>query len=103
MSGANPSLASVERVVRQFEDATIVPGEFDHESHIQVGWWYVRQYALPEAIGRFTTAIRRLTEALGVPGKYHETLSWFYLIVIADRVRDPDGTDWPAFKAAQAP
>ena len=90
----------IERIFRAFEDATLEPGGFDHEAHILVGWRYLQDYSLADAINRFTAAIKRLTLKLGVPAKYHETITWFYLITIAERCSNDDAGDWPAFRAA---
>ena len=100
MNSLAPAPASIEQVVREFENGTIAPGEFSHESHIQVGWWYLQQYDLLEAITRFTAAIRHLTRKLGVVEKYHETITWFFLITIAERCQAAETQDWPSFKAA---
>ena len=40
-----------------------------------MAWLYLERYTLLDAVSRFTAAIRRLTEKLGVPGKYHETIT----------------------------
>ena len=49
---------------------------------------------------RFTDAIKRLTKKLGVTSKYHETITWFYLIKIAERCNSAEPGDWQAFKDA---
>ena len=90
----------IAQIVQEFENATIDPAVFNHETHILVGWWYLQEHDLLQAITRFTSAVRQLTRKLGVEGKYHETITWFYLIKIAERCGDTVGRDWPAFKAA---
>jgi len=100
MSSAAMARPDIEQMVRGFEDATLDPGGFDHEAHILVGWQYLQDYSLLDAITRFTGALARLTRKLGVPAKYHETITWFYLIKIAERCAGMPGADWPAFKAA---
>jgi hypothetical protein len=100
MNGTNGADARIERLVREFEEATLDPGGFDHEAHILVGWRYLQELSLADAISRFTRAIKRLTHKLGVSSKYHETITWFYLIKIAERCRDDADADWTAFKAA---
>lgn len=92
----------IAQIVEAFENSTIDPGIFDHEAHILVGWRYLQHYSLPNAITRFTCALRRLTRKLGVPTKYHETITWFYLLQIAERRADETVPDWAAFKAANA-
>jgi hypothetical protein len=39
-----------------------------------------------------------LTLRLGVPQKYHETVSWFFMIVIADRLAGTQADDWETFR-----
>lgn len=91
-----------ERIVEAFENATIEAADFDHEAHMLVGWWYLQECSLLDALSRFTGALRRLTRKLGVPSKYHETITWFYMIQIAGRCRGQPDADWPQFKAANA-
>lgn len=102
MNSAAPAKQDIEQIVRDFESGAIDAGGFGHEAHILVGWWYLQEHDLLAAITRFTDTIRRLTRKLGVEAKYHETITWFYLIKIAERLNDADAADWPAFKAANA-
>jgi hypothetical protein len=81
-----------------FESGRIDIDAFDHEAHVYVAWLYLAQYPPEEAADRFCAALRRLTEQLGQTGKYHETISRFFLQVIAER-RDAAPADaWPAFR-----
>jgi hypothetical protein len=87
----------IEQIVAAFENATIDAAEFDHEAHLLVGWRYLQDYSLLDSIKRYSGALQRLTRKLGVPTKYHETITWFYLIKTAERKAQ---TDWAAFKNA---
>ena len=82
-----------------FERGNIDPSLFDHAAHVYVGWLYLQERELPEASAQFTVALRRLTRQLGVPGKYHETISCFFMIVIAERCRAAAASDWANFEA----
>ena len=82
-----------------FEAGTLDAEAFDHESHVYVGWLYLESLPLLEAIRRYSAALRRLTEQLGVPEKYHETITWFYLLLIAERRRITRGHGWFAFRS----
>lgn len=93
-------MKSAKDIVESFEKATLEPGEFGHEAHVLVAWHYLGEQSLLDAIGRFTAAIKRLTRKLGVSSKYHETITWFYLIKVAERLKAAPEADWPAFKAA---
>ncbi len=85
--------------IDDIEQSRIEAGAFDHEAHVYLAWLYLGEYPLTEAIDRFTSALKRLTLRLGVPGKYHETISWFYLLIIAERREGQARQDWTAFKA----
>ena len=100
MTGMAVADSHIEQVVEAFEKATIDAADFDHEAHLLVGWRYLQDLSLLDAIKRFSGALKRLTRKLGVASKYHETITWFYLIKIAERCRGKAATDWPAFKAA---
>lgn len=84
--------------IEAFEAGRIETDAFDHESHVYVAWLYVREYPLPEAIAKYTGALRRLTESLGVPEKYHATVTWFYLLQIAERRAAAPELDWAGFR-----
>ena len=84
--------------IAAMEAGEIDPATFDHEAHVYLGWQYVRAYPLTQAIDRFTDALRRLTIKLGVPGKYHDTISWFYLLLIAERRDQAEDDSWLNFR-----
>lgn len=86
--------------ITDFEAGAIDARLFDHRAHLHVGWCYLRQYPLAEAIARFTAALRALTLSLGAEGKYHETVSWFFMIVIGERLADAPAGDWKGFRNA---
>ena len=83
--------------IEQFEASEIDPNTFDHEAHVYVAWLYVGTFELAEAIQRFDDALRRLTKHLGVPHKYHATITWLFLLVIADRFCKNES--WPSFRS----
>ena len=84
--------------IEAFEAATIDPDLFDHEAHIYVAWSYVQKYEIKDAIARFCSALRRLTIKLGIESKYHETITWFFIILIAERMSTRQSDDWHSFK-----
>ena len=96
------AVASPTLSIDAFEAATISAAAFDHEAHIYMAWLYLREYPPHEAIGRFTDALRRFTASLGVPGKYHETISWFFMLLIEERRSTQQNSDWHAFHRSHA-
>ncbi len=79
-----------------FERGAIDAADFDHEAHIYVAWSYLNRYPVTIAIERYSEALKSLTRQLGVPGKYHETITWFYLFLIAERRVESE--TWIAFR-----
>ena len=88
--------------IEAFEALDVVPDEFDHEAHMFVAWSYLQRFDLLASIDRYRSVLRRLTQKLGVPDKYHETITWFYLIAVAERATGDAATDWTAFKNLNA-
>jgi hypothetical protein len=90
---------------REFVDAvegcTMAGNHFRHADHVRLAWIYLRDYPLLEAISRFTTTLKRFAAHHGAAGKYHETITWAYLLLIHERMQRggvPD--EWERFRAA---
>jgi len=86
--------------VAEFEAGTLDPEVFDHEAHVYIAWKLLEEDSFPGASWRFTTALKRLTRALGLEDKYHETISGFYLSLIAERRAQQQHSDWVHFADA---
>jgi len=71
--------------IAEFESLDIDPNHFDHEAHVYVAWAYLQKFGLLASIDRYSTVLQRLTMKFGVPEKYHETITWFYLLATAER------------------
>lgn len=92
------SVPDVAAEIHAFEAGDIDPEQFDHAAHVRVVWCYLQQFPAAAALARFTSALRALTERLGMPQKYHETITWFFVIVIAHRVASSRSRTWEGFK-----
>jgi hypothetical protein len=87
--------------VDAFEACAIAATDFHHADHVRLGWIYLRAHPLIEAIERFTTSLQRFASHHGVPGLYHETITWAYLLLIHERMQRKDvQKDWEFFRAA---
>jgi hypothetical protein len=92
-----------ETLIRTFEAGEEPPGGFHHREHVRVAWYYLQQSALPEALVRFSTALRRFASSRGKPNLYHETITTAFLLLINERLDgDARGLAWPAFAERNA-
>jgi hypothetical protein len=77
------------------------PGRFGHEDHLYVAWRLVREHGADEGGRLFAEGLRALTEQHGQSAKYHETLTAFWLRLVAHCVaRRPGLDDFDVFLAA---
>ena len=87
-------------LVHAFETATVDPSTFHHREHLLVAWTYLRELSLEQALVRYVEHLRRLTVALGVPDKYHATITWTYVIALADAMAEHPQLDFDALVQA---
>jgi hypothetical protein len=81
----------------------LVPGEsFHHADHVRLAFAYLKQFPALEALGRFSTAIRRYAAARGKPGRYHETITFAFFFLIRERMAGCAATGWDDFASANA-
>lgn len=103
MLGSNPAQAGHYRdLLEAFTNTTLPADRFHHAQHLQVAWLFVRQYGMPAALSEFTMAIKRFAEAKGAHGLYHETITWAFLLIIAERLARQPADTWDAFAADNA-
>ena len=80
-------------LVRAFEAATIDPSQFRHREHLYVAWCYLRALPLEDALARYVRYLRELATALGAPGKFHATITWVYVVLLAAAIEQtPDAS-----------
>ena len=89
-----------EQFVAAFESTELPDDQFSHTGHVRVAWWYLLHASLPEAIQRFSQSLRRFAASKGATGKYHETITIAYMLIIAERLHDAGALSWPEFAAA---
>ena len=75
--------------------------EFHHADHVRAAWEYLRRYPALEAMAKFSQALRGYAASKGKPERYHETLTWAYLLLIRERMaRGAPQASWEEFAAA---
>ena len=77
----------IHALVSAFEACSFHPSEFRHYHHLTVALWYVWHLSPDEASAEMSKGIRRLAETYGKMG-YHETITLFWLRVVANFVAE---------------
>jgi hypothetical protein len=86
-----------------FEAATLPAESFHHRDHVRMAFLYLNSYPPLEALRRFSEALKRFAAAQGKPHRYHETITWAFMLLVRERMaRWSQPQDWEAF-AAQNP
>jgi len=88
----------VSALLDRFIDTSLPADEFHHQQHVEVAWEFVRQYGMPAAIAEFSAAIKRFAIAKGAHGLYHETITWAFLLLIAERQARTPAENWETFE-----
>ncbi|MDX1396855.1 MAG: hypothetical protein R3195_20945 [Gemmatimonadota bacterium] len=89
-----------DEFVAAFEGGMLTEDAFRHADHVRLAWVYLNRMPLLDAIRVYTVGLRRFAEASGAPGKYHETVTWAFLVLVNERLRDGGaGLTWPEFAA----
>jgi hypothetical protein len=89
-----------EQFVAAFESTELPDDQFSHAGHVRVAWWYLIHSPLPVAMQRFADALRRYATSKGAAGKYHETITVAYMLILAERLHDARALSWAEFAAA---
>jgi hypothetical protein len=87
-------------LVQAFERASIDPAAFRHREHLYVAWCYLRELSLEEALARYVHHLRHLVTALGVPDKFHATITWAYMVLLHEAMERSPGVSFDELLAA---
>lgn len=91
-----------EELLRAFEAGEMPEGGFHHAHHVRVAWCYLKRYALPEALARFSAGLRHFAACQDKPDLYHETITVAYVLLINQRLASERSADWDRFAATNA-
>ncbi len=75
-----------EDLIEQFESGATAPGTFHHADHVRLAFEYLRRYPALQALEKFSAALQRFAAAQGKAQRYHETITWAYLLLIRERM-----------------
>ena len=97
---ASPGSPSCDQSVldelwNQFENCTLPPSQFSHRLHLAMGWRCLRQHGFPEGVIEFERRLRAYVESVGASAKYHETVTWAYMVLMNEEMTLRSAPDEP--------
>ena len=90
------------QLVDSFESLTYPADDFHHREHVRLGWIYLRDHPLLEALARFAESLKRFATHHGAAGKYHETITFAFLFLIHERMQRMPAVVFDDFAEANA-
>ena len=88
-----------EQLREEFEATTLDPAVFKHREHVRLAWHYLQNHPLIDVLRIFPDNLKRYATAIGKPTLYHQTITWAFLMIIAERMDDSE-RDWASFASA---
>jgi hypothetical protein len=85
-SAACFSTPSEDELLRAFEALTLEPALFTHRRHLAFAWHYLQRHGFPQGAARFVEVLKAYVEHVGAAGKYHETITWAYLVLLNEEL-----------------
>ena len=91
-----PEELSDDAFIARFEACAIPRHAFRHPDHVRAAFLYLCRYPALEALSRFVASISRFAAATG--GRYNETITWAFLLLIRERMARTGATPtWAEF------
>ena len=88
-----------EMFIAELEACRLPDSVFDHAAHVRAGYLYLRAQSFPQAAARMCAAIKNYAASLGKKDRYHETITFGFMVLIQEHLRNRgDGGGW-VFKA----
>jgi hypothetical protein len=87
-----------EQLIQQLENGATPADSFHHVDHVRLAFEYLNRYPALAALEKFSAALKRFAAAQGKAQRYHETITWAYLLLIRERVARAARTEtWEEF------
>jgi len=87
--------------VQAFMDGSLPPVRFHHRDHLRLTWFLIRQFGMERAMELTAGGIRRFATRHGQEGKYHETMTRFWVRIVGHAIEArPDIVEFGAFLEA---
>ena len=81
-NSAAPRRLQEEMFIDSLESGSFPAERFDHREHLRYAWLLLGRTPLAQALPRVDAALLRFATQNGAPEKYHQTVTWTYVLVI---------------------
>jgi hypothetical protein len=88
--------------VEAFESGRLSPDLFHHRDHVRLAWIFLRRMPVLDALSRFSDGLKRYATSLGKADRYHQTITWAFLLLINERMARGEAATFEAFAADNA-
>ncbi len=89
-----------EKFIAELEACRLPDSLFDHAAHVRAGYLYLRAHSFPQAAACMCAAITNYATSLGKKDRYHETITFAFMVLIQEHLRNRgDGGGWEGFEA----
>ena len=85
--------------LKQFEQQTLDPNEFNHIAHLRIAWLYMNKFDLKTAIKKVTSGISSYANSLGASNKFNHTLTEATIYIMAERSKKLENNSFQTFLA----
>jgi hypothetical protein len=93
---------SDDEFIARLEACTLPEAHFHHVDHLRAAWLYLTRFPASDAIAKFSEVLRCYVTSLGKADRYHETITWAYLLLMNERIHRSQPATWEQFTAAQS-
>lgn len=86
-----------DELIEAFESHKLTKDQFDHIAHLRVGWIYATRHTLGAACDTMARELLAWDIAYGLGERYHETVTWAFMLVIHERQSACNADSFTAF------
>jgi len=75
-----------QEVITSFESGAVPESDFHHSDHVRLAFAYLKNHPILAALEKFSAALKQFAAGHGKTQLYHETITWAYIFLIAERI-----------------
>ena len=86
--------------LKRFIRGELDPRSFPHREHVRMAFEMLRRHSFVETALHYSQALRLMTEKIGKPEVFHQTVTIAFLALIAERMDSGGPQDFASFATA---